>query len=210
MKEKKAGFIYVLSHPAMPGLLKIGMTEAEDVQDRISQLYNTSLPFPFKLEYAAKVYDPVKIEQALHLAFAPNRVNAKREFFAIDPSQPIAILEVLKVEDRTHQIEVEMLAQPETSSDREAANAYSKRRPRFNFSEMGIPNGSQLISIKTGECADVLNDRAVVFRGETMSLTQATRMALGLDENANVGPGLYWSYDGKRLRDIYQETYTTL
>lgn len=43
-------------------------------------------------------------------AFAPGRVNPKREFFRIDPEQAIAILRLLQKEDATTEVE----QQPET------------------------------------------------------------------------------------------------
>jgi hypothetical protein len=67
--------VYVLTNPAMPGLVKIGQTAAEDAAIRIAQLYSTGVPFPFKLEFAAKVSNPDEVESALHRAFAPSRAN---------------------------------------------------------------------------------------------------------------------------------------
>jgi hypothetical protein len=39
-----------------------------------------------------------------------------------------------------------------------------------------------------------------------MSLSAATRVLLGTDYN--VAPGPYWTFNGRSLRDIYDETYT--
>ena len=93
--ENNTGYIYIINNPAMPGLIKIGITYAEDVKTRINQLYTTSVPFAFDLVYAAKVINPEKVEAAIHTAFAPNRVNPKREFFSIDPIQAISIIKLL-------------------------------------------------------------------------------------------------------------------
>ena len=37
--------VYVLTNPAMPGFVKIGYTT--DIQARLKQLHNTSVPVPF-------------------------------------------------------------------------------------------------------------------------------------------------------------------
>ena len=66
---------------------------------------SSGVPFPFKLEFAAKVTNAEEVECALHRAFAPNRVNPKREFFSIEPDQAIAILKLLHIEEVTNQVQ---------------------------------------------------------------------------------------------------------
>lgn len=79
------------------------------------------------------------------------------------------------------------------------------RRPRFNFIEMGIKIGSELVSIKSGEIAKVHNQFKVEFRGEIMSLTQATKRAAN---NLNTTAlGLNWTFKNVKLFDIYNKTY---
>ena len=99
--------VYVLSNPAMPGLVKIGRTSQDDHLDRVSQLYTTGVPVPFEVEYACRVPNPVDVESALHRAFAPQRINPRREFFEIEPDQAIAILRLLNVEDVTEEVKLD-------------------------------------------------------------------------------------------------------
>ena len=94
------GIVYVLSNPAMPGMVKIGKT-GRQVEARLSDLYSTGVPLPFECEYAAIVADMDRVEKAFHQAFGPNRVNPKREFFSIQPEQAIALLELMAVENLT-------------------------------------------------------------------------------------------------------------
>ena len=84
------GIVYVLTNSAMPGLVKIGMTTRDSVDARMKELYSTGVPVPFECAYACEVSssDCVKIENALHTAFAPNRVNANREFFQYPHAKP--------------------------------------------------------------------------------------------------------------------------
>jgi len=51
--DSNQGIVYVLINPAMPGLIKIGRTNQEDVKYRMSQLYTTGVPLPFECVYAA-------------------------------------------------------------------------------------------------------------------------------------------------------------
>lgn len=196
--------VYVLTNPAMPGLVKIGRTDNADANIRITQLYTTGVPVPFTLEYACKVINPDEVEKALHIAFGPQRTNPKREFFNIEPEQAIAILRLLNTEDATQ----EVLGQ-KTEIDAEstqAAAALKARRPNLNFTEMGIPDGSVLQSVEDDSTVTVVSPRKISFRGEEMSLTAATRIMLGLDYS--VAPGPYWTFNGRPLLELYNETYT--
>ena len=124
--------VYVLTNPAMPGLVKIGMTDRDDVQRRMRDLYSTGVPLPFECVIAREIEDreAVEIERALHTAFGPNRINGSREFFQIEPEQAQVLLGVMPGRDVT----------PQTASqnadvqdeDQAAASEYKKRQARTN------------------------------------------------------------------------------
>ena len=195
--------VYVLTNPAMPGLVKIGYSGQDDANARIAQLYTSGVPFPFRLEYACHVENPAEVEQALHTAFAPNRVNARREFFSIESGQAIAILKLLHTENATPEVILDPLGA--TQQDFAAGEQFRAHRPNFNFVEMGIPTGSILASTATDAEVTVCGPRKVSFEGEDVYLTFATRKILGL--NYSVQPGPYWRFNGKLLSQIYEETY---
>jgi hypothetical protein len=199
------GIIYILSNPAMPGIIKIGKTTQEDVKTRMQQLYQTGVPLPFECVYAASVNNIDEVEKALFVAFSPNRINPKREFFEMDAIQAIAILKLLQIENVSEQVEHE--AEVIDQVELEAGQAYARKRPNFNFIEMGIPIGSQIYFNTDGETATVVSEKIVRFRDTETSLTNATRMALGEGYAYNVAPGPYWTFNGRKLRDIYNDTY---
>jgi hypothetical protein len=195
--------VYVLSNPAMPGLVKIGRTANEEAAARLAQLYTTGVPLPFTLEFTCRVPNGAEVEAALHQAFGPHRVNPKREFFSIDASQAIGILKLLHVQDVTSQIQSEATSiEPQELA---AAAEYQARRPNLNFGEMGIPEGSVLHSTHGPQTAIVASARKVMFEGEEMSLTAATRIVLGIQHS--VAPGPHWQYEEQLLQDIYERTY---
>ncbi|MEM6397396.1 MAG: GIY-YIG nuclease family protein [Bacteroidota bacterium] len=199
------GIVYVLTNPAMPDIVKIGMTIQDEVELRMAQLYTTGVPVPFDCSFAGRVNDVKKVEKAIHKAFSPYRLNPKREFFEIEDSQAIALLELVCIEDVTPQINNEL--DKVDSASKNAGDALAKkRRPRFNFREMGIEKGSVLESNFNDEHCIVLNERDVKFRDEKMSLTQATRIKL--ENDYNVAPGPYWRFEGQVIRDLYNETYS--
>ena len=195
--------VYVLTNPAMPGFVKIGKTLLEDVSQRLAQLYTTGVPFPFELAFACKVPNADEVEKALHRAFAPYRANPKREFFNIDAEQAIAILRLLHVQDATE--EIARLPTSIPPDEVQAGQQYTARRPNLNFREMGIPIGSVLRFIEGDATVTVAGEKKVSLDGEEMSLTAATRQLLGVEYS--VAPGPYWTYEGKLLRAIYDETY---
>lgn len=124
--------VYALINPAMPGMVKIGMTDRDDVQRRMSDLYTTGVPLPFECVIAREIENrqAAEIETALHTAFGPNRVNNSREFFEIDPEQVQALLRVMPGRDVTPQRpEQDAAAQDE---DQAAATDYKRRQARTN------------------------------------------------------------------------------
>jgi hypothetical protein len=192
----------------MPGIIKIGKTTQEDVKVRMAQLYATGVPLPFECEYAAKVNNIDEVERALHTAFGPDRVNPKREFFEIEANQAITIIKLLEIENVSPLVEQEADIIDEAELD--AGRVFAQKRPKMNFIEMGIPIGAELVFNNNGEIAIVVSEKSVRFRDEETSLTNATRLALGEGYAYNVAPGPYWRFNGRKLRDIYDETYQRL
>lgn len=199
--------VYVLSNPAMPGLVKIGYTTGADANARIGQLYTTGVPVPFQLEYACRTANPEQVERALHEAFGPNRLNPKREFFQIGANQAIAILKLLHVgEDVTREVE-----QQPTSPDVDQASIAAgerleiRRRPRLSFDAMGIPVGAVLTFVRDPSITAIVEaGNRVRMDGESMSLTLASRKALKLPDTAhNRQPAPLWNYEDRNLSDIY-------
>ena len=199
------GIIYVLTNPAMPDMVKIGKT-GRDILVRLKDLYSTGVPLPFECAYAAKVDDVDKWEKAFHTAFGPYRVNPNREFFSIDPEQAVALLELMAVEDVTP------VVRKEADGVDVGAKAFAeklkrnRRRPNADFSEMGIPVGSRLEYTGEGDhFCTVLGGRYVQFGDERCMISPLTQKLLGLERPVR---GIdYWQFNGRDLKDIYEETY---
>ena len=197
------GIVYLLTNEAMPGLVKIGKTDADDPQVRMDQLYNTSVPVPFECVLAKRVDDQDAVEKALHKAFGPDRFNPKREFFKIDTEQAVAVLSVVAGEDVTPAVNEANNAIAEV--ERSSSERLRTRRPNLNFQEMGIPPEAVLDPTSGEETVVVVDDRKVRFRNKEMSLSEATRLRENL--SYQVAPTRYWLHEGRNLSDIYNETY---
>ncbi|WP_421532005.1 GIY-YIG nuclease family protein [Lelliottia amnigena] len=75
------GWIYILSNPCMPGLLKIGMTTISP-QARAKELSSsTGVPEKFTIEASYFSDDPRGDEARIHAAMSEHRLNDSREFF---------------------------------------------------------------------------------------------------------------------------------
>ena len=207
--------IYVLSNAAMPGLLKIGKTDRADPLRRMGELYTTGVPLPFECELAVAVEDDavgMQVEAALHRAFAPHRVNPKREFFRMDLEQVEAILKVWPgAEDVTDRARRDLDAHVE-QDEREAVKRERSRRPRLDLSALGIRAGDTLVFTGTAEgdpSVEVVDpvQQTVLFGGEPVQLREATYEIMGLARNTPLRQGAYWAFNGRGLVELYEELH---
>jgi hypothetical protein len=88
----RAGHVYVISNIGAfgEGVVKIGMTRRLNPDDRVRELGDASVPFRYDTHALIFSSDAVSLEGALHQEFAHariNRVNLRREFFAVAPGQ---------------------------------------------------------------------------------------------------------------------------
>lgn len=197
------GIVYVLTNPTMPGLVKIGKTDGR-LQDRMKDLFRTGVPVPFTCVKAVKVKDEDAVERALHEAFAPSRINDKREFFEIEPDQIFSLLDELGTKDVTP-LEDEESDEVDAQSI-QAAKRLISRRPNLNFYEMGIGQGSILRAARFDDLAEVVDEKKVIFRNEEMYLTAATKILLRIEYPVSGAP--HWRFEGKLLSDIYEDFHS--
>ena len=197
-----SGIVYLLSNPAMPGLVKIGKTTRDAPQVRMGDLYSTGVPLPFDCELAMEVENETAVERALHQAFEPNRVNPRREFFKIDIAQAAGILRMLGTGDVTPDIS----SSDVDTESKTASDTYKKRRPVLNFIDMGIEPGSLLQFTRGDETVTTIDGRRVLFNNEETSLSLLTGQLL--DSKWYVSPGPHWRFGGRILKEIYDETYS--
>ncbi|MCQ2075122.1 MAG: GIY-YIG nuclease family protein [Bacteroidaceae bacterium] len=202
------GIVYLLTNTAMPGLVKIGMTERDSMDSRLRELYSTGVPVPFECQYACKVKkcDCAKIERALHTAFAPQRINANREFFRIQVEQAKAILELFHHEDMTNEVADE-IANDLTPEDVAAKAKIQIHRPPLNFLEMGMQVGDILRwKDDPNICVTITSGRTIKYQDEEVSISALSAQLKGYNVK-HIAPGPCWLYNDRLLSEIYDETY---
>ena len=90
--HSKAGWLYVITSPSLPGLTKIGCTRRLNPSIRIKELSSSSLPEPFHAHCFVFSDDCFELENNIHKYFDKERVNPDREFFRIEPKEAIDVL----------------------------------------------------------------------------------------------------------------------
>lgn len=94
---KEIGFVYVLTNPSMPGLVKIGRT-GRLAEDRAKDLFATGVPEPFVVEYRALTSRPADVEACAHATLHQKRVNKRREFFSVSVDEAIEAVRLSAIE----------------------------------------------------------------------------------------------------------------
>jgi hypothetical protein len=94
----RAGYVYVISNVGTfgPNIIKVGMTRRLEPLDRVRELGDASVPFPYDVHALFFSEDAVTLENQLHKAFADRRVNfvnERREFFFSTPAEVRGLLE---------------------------------------------------------------------------------------------------------------------
>lgn len=87
----RVGNVYVISNIGSFGenAFKVGLTRRLDPYDRVKELGDASVPFPFDVHMMIKSDDAPALERKLHRVlhrYRINRVNFRKEFFRIDLS----------------------------------------------------------------------------------------------------------------------------
>jgi multidrug efflux pump subunit AcrA (membrane-fusion protein) len=88
----RAGYVYVISNIGAfgPNMVKIGMTRRLEPLDRVRELGDASVPFPYDVHALFFSDDAITLENELHRAFSDRRVNfvnQRREFFFVSPAE---------------------------------------------------------------------------------------------------------------------------
>ncbi|PZO34805.1 MAG: DUF4041 domain-containing protein [Shackletoniella antarctica] len=84
----KSGYVYVISNIGSFGenVYKIGMTRRLNPEDRVKELSDASVPFPFDVHAMISCSNAPELESRLHKVFNGRRVNSinsRKEFFRV-------------------------------------------------------------------------------------------------------------------------------
>lgn len=208
-KDEDYGIVYALINEAMPGLVKIGMTTKQNIKDRLSQLFTTGVPCPFKCLYACRVAHAKEVEQDLHKAFEDSRFNYNREFFKIEPDKVVGILRHMGPNDMQDTVN-DILRENNDVEHRSVINktlgkSKSSKRESYRFDKMGIPIGAKLQSqFKRHENIEVEvvdSHNKVRYKNENTTLSTLTYRITG-----RTHPTPLWTYNGRNLEELWKKS----
>ena len=88
-------WVYVLSNPTTPGLLKIGYTKKlpEERAKQISAA--TGVALPYKVEWAYQCFNGETVEREVHHKLKSQRVNNSKEFFQISLEEAKEVINLI-------------------------------------------------------------------------------------------------------------------
>ena len=108
------GCVYILTNPAMPGLIKIGYT-TRTAEERAKELYEgrngnavTGVPMPFTVAHEESCENPRELESLIHKALEasrlenPNTGKIEREFFKYQADEAYQKLKEIHKHHPTH------------------------------------------------------------------------------------------------------------
>jgi len=134
----KVGHVYILSNIGSFGenVFKVGMTRREDPHDRVRELGDASVPFPFDVHAMVSCDNAPALENALHRELTRhrvNRVNLRKEYFSVDL---VVILDAV----RKHHGVIEYVAEPEALEYRDSQNISPDELAELTeeLTEMGV------------------------------------------------------------------------
>lgn len=199
MEASNYGIVYVLTNPAMPGLVKIGHTTRNNFCARMNSLSShTGVPEAFECEFACKTElgKEIELESALHNYFDERRKNKSREFFRVPLDEVVAVIRLVCQVSDAEEITDELL-------DACVGDEARARRPNLDFIEIGLKVGDKLtyVNDETVTCT-VAGHRKVNYGNQNcVSLFSITKPLVGA-----LRPAPYWKTEnGITLDKLYNE-----
>ena len=198
------GVIYVMT-TVVDGLVKIGKTTREGFNSRMYNLERNGYAnvTGLKRRFAIEVEDCDDKEELLGTIFNKSQVPGT-ELFALDLNMVIQLLSSFEGEIVYPKAENKEAVFDEATDKVNKESEPNDKRSRFRFSDVGIPEGAELIFIPDKSIkVKVADDTHVSYRGEVWSMSKLAQKLL--NRTSAVQGTLHFSYNGKRLTDLRDE-----
>ena len=220
--ETYAGCVYILVNPAFPNLVKIGYSDG--VESRVKQLNaNSGLPAPYHVYATYQVKKrliDLKLHSLIDMLNPKLKYTSNREFYEMSAEDAFDLLSGIAEITGTESLLVrnplgdDYFVSTKSEPHTEHVEPGHKRsaQPPFRFDEFGINEGSVLEfydarkhQARPDITAVVTGPRSIMCDGETTSLSKKAQEICGLKHGPRGTE--YWTWNGRRLVEIYQEKY---
>jgi hypothetical protein len=211
------GIVYILTNPCLEGWVKIGMSDKDDIQDRLDELNTPSnIPLSFRAYATYQVENPLVVEKNIHnlidtidgslraIEQKENGRNRIREFFRISPEKAFEIFK--QVAALRGDSEFLKMIEP-NEEEQKIDNIIQQKRSRLSLKEIGIPSNATLnfVNDESITCvADITNNK-LIYEGTSYSLSALAIKLLNEKCGWNIksiAGGSYFKYNGETLNDI--------
>ena len=208
---KEPGFVYILTNPSFrEDWVKIGKS-SRPVDVRSKELDNTAVPLPFEIYATLRTEKYDIVEKKIHKAIdrlTDLRIRQNREFFNIKPELALEIFrdEATILDDAVitmYKDNQPIVVKPGESV--EPTKVVAPHRPRFKFSMVGIPIGSELTFVPTGAKVKVASDDQIEFEGRIYKLSPFVGTFMPVEKRNTSGAyqgAKYFTYKGEVLDAI--------
>jgi hypothetical protein len=215
------GIVYILTNPCLDGWIKIGMTEKDNIESRLTELNSpTNIPLSYRAYALYEVENPKSVESSVHkiIDLVDEELHARetlasgkirqREFFRISPEKAYAVFK--EIATLRGDIQNLKLVKPnaEQIEEEEISEQAKPKRTKLTFEMLNIDKGSELRFLYDDSriCVTADNTNQVIYEGQTYSLSGLASALLvsvhNWKEGASVQGGKYFTYNGQVLTDL--------
>ena len=212
MAAKEPGYVYILTNPSFrEDWVKIGKS-SRPVDVRSKELDNTAVPLPFEIFATLKTVKFDIVEKKIHKAIdrlTDLRIRQNREFFNIKPELALEIFkdEAMILDDgeiTLYENNLPIVPSPEKPEVPKTTKTLP-HRPRFKFSMVNIPIGSELIFVPANLKVKVASDDQVEYEGRIYKLSPFVGTFMPAEKRNTSGAyqgAKFFSYKGEILDSL--------
>lgn len=153
-QQTKRGHVYIISNVGSfgDGVYKIGLTRRLDPTERVRELGDASVPFPFDVHAMLSSEDAPALENALHRRFVErqvNKINKRKEFFKVGIEELRQVIEELGIEAtwtiaaEANQYRETLALEQAMKSDTEIRRKWLDEQATFNFEDQSFEDVDQ-------------------------------------------------------------------
>lgn len=155
------GYVYVISNPGMPGLVKVGFS-MKDPELRAQELNHTGTPHPYVVDYWVLVENPEQIEQRAHRAM--KNLREGKEWFRCSREEAVVAIQTI--------VGAGVLLEEFPHADREKAKEIRRMRELEENRARQELERAKMLAEEKKRMEDVCRQEVVRIKNEHKEITE--------------------------------------